>query len=177
MALIVEDGTGLAAAESYASASFADSYFAGRLPDAEWVDKDAEEKERALRRAADYMVQRYRMRWLGYRAQNAQRLDWPRGDVPKPDTPGGYGGYPAYYAHNVVPELVMEAQCELAVRHIAGTVLSPDLGPPVLSKSVGPITITYADGARQTTEFRSVDMILSPLLEPTGSSSMRLVRA
>lgn len=83
MALIVEDGTGLAAAEAYASVAEADTYHTARGREATWTDLDADVKERALRLATDYMQQAYRSLWAGTRKTTAQALDWPRWNVPK----------------------------------------------------------------------------------------------
>lgn len=55
MALIVEDGTGLADAESYLSVADADTYHADRNNEA-WQDYSTAEKEAALRKATQYIT-------------------------------------------------------------------------------------------------------------------------
>lgn len=173
MALIVEDGTGNPVAESYISANDADVYFANRAIDT-WDNVD--DKEAMLRRAADYMTQAYRDRWMGWRTTSTQRLDWPRQNVPQSDLPGGYGPYVQYLATNVVPEAVKFAQAELALIANSGA-LAPNLGRAKSRVSVpGAVDVTYDPTSPEYTRYRQVDMMLSPYL--SGSSVMTpLVRA
>jgi len=163
MTLIVEDGTGKADAESYCSVSFADAYLTKRgVSSTAWGDLDTvDEKEPALRRAATYMVERYRTDWQGYRATPTQALDWPRYQVEKRDVAGGTG----YYDWTTVPIEIQQACALLAARTAAGEDLSPDLGPPVIEETVGPITTKYAAGARQTTKYQQIDNLLAVFLK------------
>lgn len=173
--LIVEDGTGRADAESYVSVAFADSYHTARGRETTWTDLDTDVKEQALRMATDYMGQAYRVRWAGCRRTDTQALDWPRYDAPKPDAPGGYGPWPAYYDDDIVPTEVQRACAELAFRHATGTDLAPDLDPPVTREKVGPIEVEYAQGDRQTVKFQAIDMLLGPLLKSGGASNVAKV--
>jgi hypothetical protein len=66
MTLTVEDGTGKADAESYISVADADTYFTARN-NATWAALSTSDKEAALRKATDYMLQAYRVRWAGMR--------------------------------------------------------------------------------------------------------------
>lgn len=183
MALVTEDGTGLSTAESFISVADADTYFSNRNLTL-WASADfsTAEKEACLRRATDYMQQTYRSRWRGYRVNTTQALDWPRIYVPRTDyVPSGYEAYSqtgyAYYASDAVPVEVENACAELAWRAAFGELLS-DQGTPVIEKTVGPITIRYAEGARQTKRYAAVDAILAPLLADGGSgSSARVIRA
>ena len=77
MGLIVEDGAGLASAESYASVSEAGAYLRARGNGEAWDDAEQSDREIALRKAADFMRQVYRTRWAGARVHFEQRLDWP----------------------------------------------------------------------------------------------------
>lgn len=139
MALIVEDGTGLPDAEAYISVADADAYFAAR-GNAAWAALTTEAKEAALRLATDYMEAEYGPRWRGNRLTAEQALSWPR---------GGEG----------VPEAVRRANAELAVRASAGPLLA-DQGPAVKQETVGPLSVTYADGARQSTRYAAVEAAL-----------------
>ena len=174
MTLVVEDGTARANADSYCSIVFADTYHTGRGREESWSDLDSEVKEAALRQASDYIGQEYRLRWAGSRRTATQALDWPRVDVPMKDVPGA--SYSAYYPYDVVPDEVKKACAELAFRSISAA-LSPDLGAPVTGKTVGPISVTYAAGARQETRYRAVDDLLAPLLKSSGNVFIRLVRS
>lgn len=156
MALIVEDGTGVTGAESYISVAAADTYFTNR-GNATWAALATDDKEAALRKATDYMEGRYR--WRGERVADGQALSWPRDCV--------YAfGY--LVDSNVVPERVQRACAELAVRASADD-LSPDLTAQVKQEIVGPISVTYADGARQATSYKAVDAMLAPYVYGIGS--------
>lgn len=52
----------------------------------------------------------------------------------------------------------------------------PDLAPPVTSKTVGPILVPCAEGARQTKRYQAVDQLLAPFMASAGGS-IEVVRA
>jgi hypothetical protein len=163
MAIVIEDGTGLADAEAYISVADADTYFAAR-GNAAWAALTEPQKEQALRLGTDYMGQAYGQRWCGTRTTTTQALDWPR--------TGACG-----IAADVVPVAVKRANAELAVRASAGVLLS-DQGAQVKQEVVGPISVTYADGARQDTRYAAVDSALASAgLLCRGGGQIPLVRA
>lgn len=175
MALVVEDGTGLANAESFASVAEANVYHTARGREATWTDLDTDVKERALRLATDFMQQTYRSVWAGVRKTTSQLLDWPRWNVPKRDDPGAYG-VAAYYDPDVVPTEVKRACMELALRATTAD-LNPDLGPLKTKATVGPISVEYAAGTNQTAQYAVADDLLAPLmLGGMGSSYNAAVR-
>ena len=168
MALIVEDGTGRADAESYVSVSEASSYFEKRgLIDA-WGDVD--DQEAALRKASDYLGATYRLMWSGKRVSATQALDWPRTGVRRSDFDG-------YYAEDAVPSEVVRACAELALRAGSGTDLLSDVERLTKSESVGPISVTYADGASPQLKFEAVDRLLAPLIGGRGPNVIKVVRS
>ena len=171
MALVVEDGTGIATAESYATVAAADARHAA-LGNTAWTGGDAI-KEQALRRATQHMVQAYRTRWRGTRLLRAQALDWPRYGV----TADGYD-----VPSTEVPAEVVAACCDLALRALAGD-LNPDLTADtsrvVIREKVGPLETEYAQpaiSAPQSPRYVSVDAMLAPYLIGGGAMA-RLVRA
>lgn len=164
MALTVEDGTGLADAESYASVADADAYWAARNGTA-WDALSDPAKEAALRQATDYIEAVYGGRWKGCRYSAAQALAWPRTDV----TVDGFT-----LDASPLPGALVRATCELAGKAAAGVLLA-DQGAQVKSETVGPISVTYADGARQGTRYALVDAILGALL--FGAGQIPMVRA
>lgn len=174
MALIVEDGSGLADAASYASVTFVDAHQAAR-GNALWETMGTAEKEQALRRATDYMEQAYRERWAGYLLNTTQALAWPRAFVPiKGFASGGFGigrasGYGAYLPSNSVPALVQKACAEMAYR-AAGGELAPDVGRLKSRTQVGPITVEYVAGTSPHTHYRAIDLALAPLLRGSANS-------
>lgn len=166
MALIVEDGTVVAGAESYVTVAEADAYHTAR-GNAAW--DDVEDKEAALRRATDYMVRMYRQRWKGIRKNIAQTLDWPREMVyTEPFMRGGVGEYPYLVSNIIVPAEVKTACIEFALR-AAAAALAPDLERATSQETVGPISVTYDPASSEGTRYRELDALLAPYLE---SSSM-----
>jgi hypothetical protein len=172
MTLIVEDGSARPDSESYASISQIDAYHAAR-GNSKWDLLTIDEKEQAARRATDYLLQMYRTKWKGLRANLNQALDWPRLQVQLEDV--GFGRLPYYVPYNTVPQQVINATAEMALRAAAGE-LAPDLQRTVAEKTIGPIKTVYAAGAPEYVRFRSVDLLLRPLLQ-AGGMGMRLVRA
>ena len=73
MAFIVEDGTGVTNANSYASVAFADTYFTERTI-AGWTGTDAQ-KQAALIKATDYIES---FDFKGVEAEEDQALSFPR---------------------------------------------------------------------------------------------------
>lgn len=161
MALIVAPAAG---AESLCSVAYADAYHAARGA-AAWALLTTELKEGALRRATDYMAV-YGPRWKGERTYSNQTLDWPRAGVVA-------NGYEVDY--ETVPVPVANACAVLALK-ASRAELAPDLGAQKQSVTVGPISTTYATGARQTLKFQAVDNMLAPYLGG-GAGMVQLVRA
>lgn len=168
MALIVEDGSVVPLAECYNEVAELNTYHSSRVNSA-WIGTIAV-KEGAIRRAADYMIQRYRQRWKGTRVSADQVLDWPRGYVyTQPFLSGGIGPNPYLLSSTTIPPLVKQAECELALRALAGP-LSPDVVQWVLSETIGPISTTYDHTAPQSPQYTSIDAMLTEFL--TGSSNL-----
>ena len=174
MALVVEDGTGRSDAESLCSVVAATAYHAARGA-AAWAALTTEQKEQALRKAADYCEQVYRERWAGYRVNTTQALSWPRYEVPIKDSVSmNYGGL-SYYASDAVPVIVANACASLALR-AATTDLAPDVGRVTTRERVGEIEVEYAAGAVPYARYREIDLMLAPFLKGSAGSVM-VVRA
>lgn len=165
MTLIVEDGTGLSNAESYASVAQADERLAA-LGMTTWASGTVTaEREQALRRATAFMEQQYRARWKGTRLFRAQALSWPR-----------YGAEADGWAieSTIVPTDIVNACIDLAFKAAAGD-LNPDVTRTVIREKVGPLETEYAAHGPQSTQYRSIDMALAPYLG--GGGMARLARA
>ena len=171
MALVVEDGTGLADADSYLD----EADFEARAEGLGLALPATGDAEVALRRGTIYLEGRYAGRWPGYKINGrSQALAWPRryvvdshGDVVPQDE---------------VPEEIKKALVEAAYREMVEPgVLTPDYvpGQRVVSETVGPISTTYADdsSASQRPTVTMIDEILWPLLLPGGSGFAWLRRA
>src|ERR1051325_7676885 len=106
LTLIVEDGTGKADANAYASAADCDAYHDGHLYAAAWTAATAENKDKALVMATRLIDAE--CQFDGARAKETQALQWPREDCPDPDAAG------ESVPGNVVPKAVAAATCEMA---------------------------------------------------------------
>lgn len=165
MALIVEDGTGLANAESYAAVADADTRLAN-LGMTDWALLVTAEKEQALRRAAAYMEQAYRERWQGYRRKIDQALSWPRWWVTVDQFP---------ISPDIVPPVVANACIDLALKAAAGD-LNADLERALVSKKTGPLEREWDRNSPEYKRYRAIDMALAPFLKGSNAS-VQLVRA
>ena len=169
MALLVEDGSGLPAAQSYCSVAEATAYHSAR-GNAAWEALDSEVQEQCLVKASTYMVGEYRMRWAGSRLTEEQALDWPRSLVPRRDMVSG-----AYYPDNSIPSEVKNACASLALRASTAP-LRKDQTQRKSSVTVGPIHTTYEAGSKIAPTYAEVDAMLRPFLT-TGTGQLRMVRA
>jgi len=105
MVLIVEDGTGLTTANTYATEAEADAYFE-IIPvySVTWAAYSATEKEDLLRFAT--RVLDARSNFEGYKQVDASSLRWPRKCV--------YDRDGVLVATTIVPTPIKDATCELA---------------------------------------------------------------
>lgn len=163
MALIVETGSGLTNSESYASEAYADAYHENR-GNAAW--DGVADKEAALRKATDYMVQRYNGLWQGLRVNSTQALDWPRVGV----IANGY-----YVLSSIVPAQVANACAELALRSLSGPLLA-DLTRAKTRTKIDAIEVEYDKNSDEQTRFVAVDAMLKPLMCSGSKFEHRLVR-
>lgn len=166
MALVVENGTGLATAESYVSVASADTRHSN-LGNTNWTTLTTEQKEEALRRSTVYLEQAYRERWKGNRHTVDQALSWPRNSV----VVDGF----VVVDSDVVPADVANACADVAFKAAAGD-LNADITRAVIREKVGPLETEYSAHSPQSVRYRSIDMLLAPYLTGGGASA-RLVRA
>jgi hypothetical protein len=165
MAFIVEDGTGVPDANSYASVEFADAYFNDRGI-AAW-EGTAEQKQGWLVQATDYADTRFGERWIGVPAYEDQGLHFPVKDM------------------TGMPVNLLKAIAEYALRAKTGP-LAPDptvdaSGFSVVTarKKVGPIEKEFrvmgADGSKPLLfrPYPAADRLLIGLLRPTGRRVIR----
>lgn len=162
MTLIIEDGTGKADAQSYASAATIEAYCVARAYSA-WTDNgDDDAKDAAILRAMTFLDS---MNWHGYAANAGQALEWPRACME--DRNG------RAIDSNVIPSPVVHALAELALRELAspGATL-PDGG---LSDGIsglevaGAVKLQFAAKADARPDYRMVRALLKGLIHPAGS--------
>lgn len=131
----VEDGTGIADANSYVSADDADTFFANR-GDTAWTGTD-DQKAAALIRGCQYLET---LRYKGVKAEQTNELKWPRDGVQDED------GYDIDTTE--IPKGIINAQLVLAKQALAND-LQPALerGGAVKRERVGQLEVEYFDGA------------------------------
>lgn len=138
MNLIVEDGTGLSTANSYATVSEADAYFSDSLHGDDWLAiEDQDRKQNALIRATavlDSEVHRVGA-WYGSKVASTQALSYPRTGVFTAD--GDAVGSTS------VPTGIKQAVIEIA-RLIATNPAIVDYTGGETGVSLGSTSVTYA---------------------------------
>lgn len=112
MALVLEDGSGVADADTWILEAETTDYWTARNL-TEWLSAETIDREAAIRMAADYMMIVYR--WPGQPATLQQRLPWPRVGVPS-----GASVFPS----NAIPSQVISAQMVLAVEALRVNLLA-----------------------------------------------------
>lgn len=177
MALIVEDGSGLATAESYESVTNADAYWAARSSDplfASWDAGTTAAKEEALRVATQETDAENEGYWKGDKATALQALDWPRFNA---FDSSGYA-----WLSSEIPTELKSYIVERAARYMANIALGliPDLDGPVGAVlrekfKAGPVELdtSYAGGASQSKSFPKLDTLLTVLVDGGGGLVVR----
>lgn len=169
MALVEEDGTGLAGANSFVDAAYVIAYAADRGLSFPTV---AAAQTAALILAADYLANEARFPYVGTRHLTTQRLPWPRDGASER---GGRAIDPTY-----IPTRLKDAQAELAILSGQGASLQDDLdngGLLVQSDKVDVLETTYMKpsalqiltGIPGETLKTTVVGFLSPILRLPGS--------
>lgn len=150
MPLTVENGTGLAEADSYTSLNYGTAYAENRG----WADYLATTeaaREKAHREAFAYIntIARYR----GTRLTADQAGEFPRNELVD------WSGFTV----TGVPTKVKHAEMELARKALSESLyVDLDRGGMVSAESVGPISVSYQPGAPVGKMFRAAMMLLEP---------------
>ncbi len=164
MAFIVEDGTGVAGATSYASEDDFDTYTEDRN-----YTVTVGDTETALIRATQVLDATYRKRFPGTRTNaRSQNLEWPRTNAT--DDAGNE------IAVDEIPVEIIDATCELALRELASpgsTMPDVDRGGQPRRLKAGSVEIEYGANATAQATFSLIDGILDGLLAGTGSGSIQ----
>ena len=157
MALIVEDGTGIATANSYIDVAYFDAYFTdrGNADAIAIVDKDS-----LLIKATDYIETVYYGKWSGERLTTTQALEFPR---------------TIDYVDVGVPDRLKKACCELALKANSTTLLV-DVEQRVIKEKVAVIETTYSEYDDQPTQYTTVYNLLKEYLENASSNSSKMIR-
>jgi hypothetical protein len=190
MVLIVEDGSGLPDAESFASVAQADARVLAHAAPAvvtAWLALTEAAKENKLRQGAEFLRSWFYSEWKGLPATSGQGLPWPRLEAyDERGTPIGYDS---------VPLLVVNANIDLAAAAAAnpslplGGSVAPTNGAVLEEEvTVGPITRrkVYAPGQAANTVgypgqgaasgiLPAVRQMLAPVLDGIGTGRVHRV--
>jgi hypothetical protein len=171
MALIVEDGTGLADADSYISLVDARAY---ALKYGYTLPVDDTQADIFMRKAALY-VDLFEGSYSGERLVDTQALAWPRVNSYK-----CAGRDQIYLPSDAVPTEIQNAQVIAAHFYAAGVnVRANDDGLSIASEEVsGAVKVSYFDNNKTgaTIDLTEADDMLSNLLCGGSSLSLRTVR-
>lgn len=166
MALIVEDGSGVANANSYVTVDEYRDYAEPRGVVLPASDTDAETQ---LILAMDYLEIQP---WSGMQTYDPQSLAWPREQI-----------YISYnlIADDVIPNKIKFAQMQLAIQVNAGIDLMPTVAggtSSVVREKVGPLETEYATSLTVGTQpyFASIRALLGPYLTGLGFGQFRATR-
>jgi len=179
MAVTIVATVGAATANSYVDVAACTAYMAGRLNADAWTDAD--DPTAALVEACRELQT---LPWAGARADGTQCLAWPRQWVIDPDTPvwDPAADYP-YYADDVIPQRVKDAQCEWALEFLkAGAVdlAKPDPTALVTRKKVDVLETQYevpaAANLQGLARFPRIAALIGPLLDASADGGLDVVR-
>jgi hypothetical protein len=166
MALLVEDGTGVANANSYVSVASARTWVAARGFSFTGTDSVVEQ---LLLLAMD-LLETYRAQYRGSKTASDQSLQWPR---------TGATLDRELLEDDAIPPLLISAQIQLAYE-AQSTVLQPSgTGQEVLKEKVGPIETEYVPRGMTTIRplFNKANAFLDPLLRGGGGYGLQTLRA
>ncbi|QJA42946.1 hypothetical protein [Phaeobacter phage MD18] len=138
-AFIVEDGSGLSNATSYASVEEADDIITMNIhASADWSALVVEDKERLLAWASRYLDER--TRWHGRKAVETSALRWPRTGVTDRDG--------LTLASNMIPRQLKIATAEMA-RYLISEDRSVERGQDALTRlRADVIELEFSEGYR-----------------------------
>jgi hypothetical protein len=166
VALIHEDGTGKADAESLGSVEDADAYWATHGSPASWTDSTVPEKEAALRIGTDAVTQPHD--WRGKILRDEQALSHPR--VNGVDDEG------RLIPSDSVPTRLQAAVFVVANQHRVSP-LTAAQDDALRSLRVGPIELEFAGHGGSRSDFDAIVTQVRNLIRPYIVPENRLVRA
>lgn len=164
--MIIEDGTGVAGANSYMTTTEATAYHT-TFGNTGWPS-DTQLQETALIYATLALDANYGRNYESFRLPGTQELLWPRYQFYDRDL--------QFRAQGVIPKELKYALAELALMYFQGTDLYPqDLKESSITEeavSVGEIkTMTKYATPTKVSPFRKVDMLLRSILKHTGGGA------
>jgi len=164
---VVETGSVITGANSYATIAQADQYHENYGNPSAWSALADADKQEALRKATQYLDARYKARWQGRKVNSLQPLLWPRSFVEDSDG--------IYIAADEIPQELIDAVSILALISLTDT-LRPDVaaknsGISSESKGVGPLktSVTYIGSKPTYKTYTLVHDLVRSFLHARGS--------
>lgn len=167
MALIVENGSMVTGAESYASVAYSNSYHS-LIGNESWSDLDNSTKEQCLRKATQYMQSKYFSKWQGIKRDDDQALDWPRENVI-------IFGTSSLVANSIIPNEIKNACCLLALRASTSELVS-DKERAIKREKIDVIETEYSEYDTSEKVYSEVDYMLARYFIGNGSGGLSVVR-
>lgn len=156
MSIIIEDGSIVAGANSYASLAEARAYATAR---GKTLPADDTALSALLITSVDYL-EAQRARYQGSKVSAEQWLQFPREGVYIDGVP---------LEATAIPAILKQAQIRLAIEVNSGVDLMPTRSGPFIKKEeVGPIVTEYSEkvGVSVEPEMTAVEALLAPLFGP-----------
>jgi len=180
-ALVQEDGSGLATANSYASVADGDAYHAGHLYATKWTGATDANKAVALVMATR-LIDSY-CRFLGLRKTDTQALQWPRIEVPDRESAANESDLarlgviaPVYLSSETVPQCVIDATCEEARALLTADRTANPTGEGLTSSVVDDSKFVFDKTDRPPVITATAQALLRRVVTG-GAGQARLVRA
>ena len=164
--LIVEDGSVVAGANTYADISTVDAYHAA-LGQSTWTGTD-DDKIAAILRAMRYLEN---LSWAGEKTAQSNPLSWPRDHT--------YDRDGRVYDDDIVPTPVVNALCEAALAELVDQgVLRPSstTSGQIKRQKVDVIETEYFESYQSSQSFDAIDDELTGLVSSGGGVVVELVR-
>ena len=156
MALVVEDGSIVAGANSYVTAAELNAYVAAR---GAFLSGDNGSAEQVLLQAMDYVES---LTFIGFKKTEGQALQWPRTGV----VIDGYA-----FPDSAIPKELKAGQIQVAISIDAGVNPLSTLGRETKREKVDVIEVEYSDSASETETLRAVNAAFDKIVVGGGTSS------
>lgn len=166
MALVVEDGTGKADAQSYASLEDVRAYATARGVTLSETDADV---EALIIKATDYLES---LDYIGTKNSATQALQWPRYEAPDPDFPN------TYIETDELPGRLVRAQKQLVVDQVSVELQPVSDGKQVVKEKVDVLEVQYSESRSSSRpDLPLTESLLKPLLKRrTGLGPLSTLR-
>lgn len=167
MALVPEDGTGLANADSLCTRAYANAYHATVNQSTNWEasDTDGAKRDAALRVAA-IVVSEWVPEWLGCQLTTTQALAWPRVGY---DRQGGS----LAVSGQAAPTRILQLQCEVAYLQKTGSVFTKGESRNIAEVVVGPLEVVYDLARAASKRYPQLNRLAALFQAPGGLTFLR----